>query len=278
MDDKPTTIDGYGSESVSKVTSTCLYVATKLTGLLKDIVIVGGLAPALLVDQQTLPWGMSPHAGTMDLDMGLSLALFNEQRYRELSERLRRAGLKPSVNRTGNQTRQTWTTSFESGPVTLDFLIAPSSSDEQGGGLRNLEPDFAAFIVHGLQFAFQDRRQVTLTGRTPVGEQASRDVWVCGPGAFTVLKALAFGDRGEGKDAYDLFYVWQGLGIEEVAQHIETLGDSPLIAQALGVLKRDFTLHDGIGPSRAAEFMGDRSDDAIKADVVSLAEDLLARL
>ena len=30
---------------------------------------------------------------------------------------------------------------------------------------------------------------------------------MCGPGAFVVLKALAFRDRGEPKDAYDLVYV-----------------------------------------------------------------------
>lgn len=46
------------------------------------------------------------------------------------------------------------------------------------------------------------------------GARASRTIPVCGPGAFTVLKALAFGDRTENKDAYDLFYVWRGVGVE----------------------------------------------------------------
>jgi predicted nucleotidyltransferase len=40
-----------------------------------------------------------------------------------------------------------------------------------------------------------------------LGERASREIWVCGPGAFVVLKALAFRTRGENKDAYDLYYV-----------------------------------------------------------------------
>jgi hypothetical protein len=36
----------------------------------------------------------------------------------------------------------------------------------------------------GLKVAFQDRRQVRIDGKTIFGENASREVWVCGPGAF----------------------------------------------------------------------------------------------
>ena len=35
---------------------------------------------------------------------------------------------------------------------------------------------------------------------------------MCGPGAYVVLKALAFRGRGEPKDAYDLFYVLRNYG------------------------------------------------------------------
>lgn len=51
-----------------------------------------------------------------------------------------------------------------------------------------------------------------------MGEDATRDVWVCGPGAHVVLKAPAFASRGENKDAYDLFYVVRdfGPGVERI--------------------------------------------------------------
>ena len=52
-------------------------MATKLGDLLDEIVVVGGLVPYLLVDQENLPSGLEPHAGTMDLDMGLALAILN---------------------------------------------------------------------------------------------------------------------------------------------------------------------------------------------------------
>ena len=46
-------------------------MATKLGDLLGEIVVVGGLVPYLLIDQEDLPSGLEPHAGTMDLDLGV---------------------------------------------------------------------------------------------------------------------------------------------------------------------------------------------------------------
>jgi hypothetical protein len=48
---------------------------------------------------------------------------------------------------------------------------------------------------------------LSLKGFTLMGEKAERQLWVCGPGAFIVLKALAFHQRCENKDVYDLYFV-----------------------------------------------------------------------
>jgi len=98
------------------------------------------------------------------------------------------------------------------GKVTIDFLIPPSRPTDRAGSLRDLERDLAAFIIPGLRLAFVDRQLVRLNGKTILGERAARDVWVCGPGAFVALKALAFKARGFSKDAYDLFYVVRNYG------------------------------------------------------------------
>jgi hypothetical protein len=92
MAEKPRRASEYKSEQVELVRATCLYVATKLGDMMDDLVIVGGLVPSLIIDQQTLPADVAPHVGTMDLDVGLQIALLNEGRYRELTERLRDAG------------------------------------------------------------------------------------------------------------------------------------------------------------------------------------------
>ncbi len=277
MTHKSQMIDGYSGESLALVHSTCLYVATKLGDMLDDIVIVGGLVPSLLVDQKRLPWGLDAHAGTTDLDLGLSLAIMGEERYRELGWRLRDGGFEPDVNASGNPTSQRWRTGFQP-PATIDFLIPPNLATDRGGDLRHIEAGFAAVITPGLHVAFKDRQKIKLSGRTLLGEQAARHIWVCGPGAFTVLKALAFKNRGTNKDAYDITYVWRGLGVEVVAKCLTPFLTDPHVGQALTIIRDDFTKHDGPGPMRAAEFVMGGPDNDIQADAAGLAQRLLSRL
>ena len=233
MPEKPGTASGYTPEHLELVRSTCLYVATKLGDLMEELVIVGGLAPSLLIDHLNLPDGADSHVGTTDLDVGLTVALLDEERYAILTERL-----------------------------------------------RDIQPDFAALIAPGLHLAFLDRRRVTLSGKTFWGEEATRDVWVCGAGAYIVLKALAFRDRGENKDAYDLFYAIRnfGVGVSDVADAVRPLMDDPSAVRAAEILEQDSSDHDAVGPRRVAEFLTRRPDDAIQADAAGFVRELLALL
>jgi hypothetical protein len=241
MADKPKSASEYRSEQVELVRGTCLYVATKLGDMMEDLVIVGGLVPSLIIDQETLPSEVAPHVGTMDLDVGLQIALLNEGRYRHLTERLRDAGFAMDTNEVGNPTRQRWAITGN-GTVTVDFLIQPSRPGDRGGKLRDIEPDFAAIIAPGLRCAFRDHQHVTIKGKTLFGEQATREIWVAGAGAYVVLKALAFDGRGENKDAYDLYYVVRnfGSGPADVAAKLNPLLNDPDAQRALEVLRRDF--------------------------------------
>lgn len=276
MPDRPQTASGYPPGQGELVRATCLYIATRLGDLMDDLVVIGGFAPMLLVDQNSSDGTIPAHVGTMDLDIGLSLALFDQQRYTELTERLRRAGLSPDTNDQGNPTRQRWKLDLP-GTITVDFLIPPSYVEDRGGTIRNIEADFAAIIIPGLPMAFRDRCQIRLTGQTILGEHADRGIWVCGPGAYVVLKALAFDNRGENKDAYDLYYVIRnyGAGVTDVLDHLLPLRGEPLMAKALEILRRDFLDPDAVGPRRVAQFLTAGPDTGIQADVVGFVVDLL---
>jgi len=181
MPEKPTTSGGYPPGQVARVKSTCLYVATKLGDLMPELVVVGGLVPSLLIDQGRLPKNVTPHVGTLDLDLGLAFALVGEHRYQAVAERLRAAGFEMDRNEEGRLTRQRWRISDP--PVTVDFLIEPEHSAEtQAGRLFPLAKDWAAIIAPGLHLAFKNNQVVTIAGQTIVGETASRDVLVCGAG------------------------------------------------------------------------------------------------
>ncbi len=85
MSDPALRATDYHPEQLERVRSVCLYVATLLGDLMaRDLVIVGGLVPSLIIDQSRLPAGEA-HVGTADLDVGLALALLGEGRYRRVA-------------------------------------------------------------------------------------------------------------------------------------------------------------------------------------------------
>ncbi|MBM3883034.1 MAG: hypothetical protein FJ387_25515 [Verrucomicrobia bacterium] len=279
MPEKPTTAAGYPPGQVARVQATCLYLATKLGDLMPELVVVGGLVPSLLIDQEHLPENVTAHVGTMDLDLGLAFALIGKARYQEVAARLRNAGFTPDKNDAGKTTRQRWCISHP--PVTVDFLIEPEESTEaQAGKLFDLTNDWAAIIAPGLHLAFTNNRAVTLSGKTITGETVSngREIRACGAGAFVVLKALAFHIRGENKDAYDLFYLLRnyGRGVADVATELRPLLTDASAQRAMEYLRGDFQASGSTGPRRVAEFLFGRPDEATQADTVGFVRQLFA--
>lgn len=280
MAEKPPVASEYRSEQVDLVRKTCLYVATKLGDLLDKLVVVGGLVPSLLIPAESLSEGEAPHIGTMDLDLGLSLALLDTKRYEDFTKRLRNAGFKPDINEKGNQTRQRWRIEpFGDLKITVDFVIQPSHNNDKGGHLRDIEKDFAAVITPGLHLAFRDCQKITLEGDTLLGEKASRDIWVCRPGAFVVLKALAFDMRGENKDAYDIYYMIRnyGQGIEDIYKCLAPLLNEKETCKAFDILQRDFSEPGQVGPTRVSAFLEAGPSEELQADVVGFVQALLSR-
>lgn len=275
MAEKPTTAAGYPPDQVARVKSTCLYLATKLGDLMPELVVVGGLVPSLLIDQQNLPENVEPHVGTLDLDLGLAFALVGEARYQEVAERLRNAKFMPDKNDEGQPTRQRWRISDP--PVTVDFLIEPENTEAKSGSVFSITKDWAAIIAPGLHLAFKNNQKITLRGKTIVGETAERDICVCGAGAFVVLKALAFHIRGENKDAYDLFYLLRnyGRGVRDVAAELRPLLTDASALKAIEYLSADFQDSDSTGPRRSADFLYGRPDAATQADAVGFVRQLL---
>ena len=275
MAEKPTTAEGYRRSDTKRVYETCLEIATRLGDLKDEVCVVGGLVPLLTVDQDDDSPGFEAHVGTLDVDLGLAIAVLDSQRYQEISERLRSAGFRPDENEAGRPTTQRWKSSDG---VIVDFLIPPTSAEDEGGKLKNLENDFAAIITPGLELAFQDRVQMVLKGNTPSGAKAKREIAVCGPAAFVVLKALAFRGRGDNKDAYDLFYVLQyhEAGLRGIARTVRSFEPNDVVTKAMTVLREDFASPDHVGPMRVAQFMRGQPDNAIQADARGAVADFLA--
>jgi len=286
MDDVPQTAEDYGPEDLRQVKAGCLEVATRLGDLLDDLVLVGGLVPALLVDlaQEEGLGGADPltrHVGTQDLDLGFAIGLVDEGRYTEISTRLARCGFAPDENEQGNLTPQRWRHEGTSG-LTIDFLISPTREEEEGGSIKHLEENLAAIVVPGLDLAFEDACEVELSGTRLDGAEATQKIPVCGPGAFVLLKTLACQRRGKDKDKYDLFYVIRnyGEGPSSVADHFRPflkVGRSGA-QTAQEILSELFEDPRSIGPTAVSQFVYGEPDDALQADAAAFVGEFLARL
>ena len=125
---------------------------------------------------------------------------------------------------------------------------------------------------------------IEIEGETLTRGRAKRELRVCGPGAFAVLKARAFHNRGMGKDAYDLCYVLQNYR-EDSAEGAEAVVASPApllndldAREAAKWLAEDFESVDHAGPVQFAIFAGGGESEELRADSWALAQDLLDRL
>ena len=110
-----------------------------------------------------------------------------------------------------------------------------------------------------------------------MGELARRKIWVCGPGAYVVLKSIAFRLRGENKDAYDLYYLVRNYknGVEDVASRLKPLLGDQSARQAIDILQDDFMARDNVGPQRVAEFITGVANDEIQADAAGFIGQLV---
>lgn len=286
VSDKPSTENGYVPEDLKLIRRTCLYAATKLGDLRKEVVVVGGLVPSLLVDEgqpeDEYKSVLSRHVGTLDLDLGLSLGLLDTGRYKKFAKRLREAGFRNDVKESGEKRTHRWVIEMEGRRIELDFLVSKSDEQDTGGGeVINIEGDFAAIVTPGLHLAFEDYEKIELEERIPGKGKAKRKIKVAGPAAFLVLKSLAFDLRGTNKDAYDLYYVLRNYagGTGEIAQRFNNFTKSEIVANSLDILKRDFRNEDMIGPQCVANFVASNEQNTkIKADVVAFINDLLKKL
>ena len=279
MAEKNRTKNDYPKDSIQLVKAGLLFVAVKLGDLLNEIIVVGGVVPSLLIDQAK---AQEPHVGTTDLDLGLSLSVLDEEKYRDISGRLRDAGFKAATKSDGKIVRQTWEMTGKLGRITIDFLIPRSDKADPKRLLQDLEKDFGAIRTRGLELAFVDRRSVELDGPTIEGDRAKRTVQVAGLGAMLVLKAFAFDNRGAEKDAYDIYYLLHELGVDAAVEALNRcLADKDHatdVKDALALLKRDCSDLDGVGAGSVARFMNDEANEDLRADVVGAVGAVVRRL
>ena len=295
---KPATLDGYSDQ----YTLDCERVlVTLLRGLgpWKDsIYLVGGLTPRYLVAAR--PPVVPAHAGTMDVDIVIDLQILADtQAYRTLEENLKKMGFERAENEKHQKLSWRWQTHTEHGALMVLELLA-DAPDIAGGKVQPLptEGTISALNIPHSSIVF-DLHQVTEIQAELLGGNgiATEKIKHANLVSFTCLKAFAFDQRFERKDAHDLIYCIEhapgGIEVTAEAFRIELQGKhGAVIAESLAILRSRFAQDANTegyrkdGPVAVAKFELGESDDADQREacalrqreVSDLMDQLLARL
>ncbi len=227
------------------------------------VYLAGGLAPRYIVG--SLPQGARPHVGTTDVDLVIGLALGDEspEAYRTLGNNLKKALFEPE-----NSFR--WKRNVEAVTVTVEFLCE-TDKVEPGRIYKPKEgtgSGLGAFNVRGAQLVTRDYLECAIEAdRLSDGGRSRVKVRVANLLPYTVLKILAFQDRHENKDAYDLVYCLLnfGDGPDDAGRHAaqSRVRDEAQVREALQLLAERFESAGSDGPHAYGAFLDDGDADQV---------------
>jgi len=295
---KPATRDGY----TDAYTIDCERVlVTLLRGLgpWKDSAfLVGGLTPRYLVTAR--PPAVPAHAGTSDVDVVIDLQILaNTDAYHTLEENLKKMGFERAENDKGQKLSWRWQARTEHGALMVLELLA-DAPDLAGGKVRPLptEGTISALNIPHSSIVFDMHRVTEIEAELLGGNGiATEKIRYANLVSFTCLKAFAFDDRFERKDAHDLIYCIEHSpeGIDAAAETFrgEQSGKhGAVVKRALEILRARFATNEVTegyrkdGPVAVARFeLGETEEPALREaralrqrEVSDVIDQLLARI
>ena len=232
-----------------------------------SVYLIGGLTPRYLVPDP--PAGVRPHAGTRDVDLVVDLPLLVEVKaYRTLERNFRDLELRRATNKDGGRSSWRWERRTDAKTLVVVELLSddPSGTVQRAAPLPDQRRVSAMHIPHAsIVRDLHDHVEIQaelLDGRGVVRERLRHANIV----SFVCLKAFAFDDRLEDKDAYDLLYCIENApgGVAAAGQAFHhAIGQTShrnTIRTALDILRRRFVTDPDVdgyrkdGPAAVAAF------------------------
>ena len=271
---KPATFDGYSDQYTVDCERVLVTLLRGLGPWKESVFLVGGLTPRYLVAAR--PPEVPPHAGTLDVDIVIDLQILADTAgYRTLEENLRAMRFERSTNERGQRLSWRWQTRTENGALMVVELLA-DAPEIAGGRVEPLptEGNISALniphssIVFEMHQVAEIRAELLGGGGNAVEEVKHADLV-----SFTCLKAFAFDQRFERKDAHDLVYciehAEEGLdGAAHMFREALQGGRGEVIRDCLSVLRNRFAGDDDVegyrkdGPVAVALFELGEGDEA----------------
>jgi hypothetical protein len=264
---KPETASGYDAGYTLSCERALVTLLRGFGTLKTTLRLVGGLVPRYLTPE--MPPDVPAHAGTSDVDIVLNLQVLSEDKvYKKLARQLKDRGFKRYVDPEGKAHNWRWVRMVsEHEHVMIEFL-RDSAEELKGGTLAAVEGEGISALAIDHLGIVQDwylEKEINADLLDDKGI-ATETVRFADVPAFIALKAFAFDDRAENKDAADLVHVMRYAGpIEQVAkQFVDRYREGKhidVLDKTTHVLHRRFCDGKGVegylrdGPVACARFM-----------------------
>lgn len=249
---KPTTAAGY-SQDHTLACERALVTLLRGFGTLKHTLrLVGGLVPRYLTPAK--PPDVPMHAGTSDVDIVLNIqVLADGEAYKTLAHQLKDRGFTRVINGKGQASSWRWQRQVTEHEFVVVEFLRDAKEDLPAGSVSTVEEEriSALAIRHaGIVHEWFAEREITadlLDG----GGVATETVRFADVVSFIVLKALAYDDRHENKDAADLVHVMRYAGdlpwvANQFAERMALGQHVDAIEEALAALRRRFCDGEGV--------------------------------
>ncbi len=204
---KPATFDGYSDQYTVECERVLVTLLRGLGPWKASVFLVGGLTPRYLVAAR--PPEVPAHAGTLDVDIVIDLQILADTAgYRTLEENLRAMRFERSTNEKGQRLSWRWQTRTENGALMVVELLA-DAPEIAGGRVEPLptEGRVSALNIPRASIVFHMHQRTEIRAELlGGGGNAVEVVRHANLVSFTCLKAFAFDQRFERKDAHDLVY------------------------------------------------------------------------
>lgn len=278
---EPQSAADYDDRSTEAVKTVLLEMGQILGSYKGKFIVVGGLIPWLLQNDEDMP-----HVGSLDIDIGLDHSALADGEYANLIEALLGQGYRQGQGLRPFQLVRELPQADGSAPieVVVDFLM---QRDVKVVKKRPpLIEDFRVQGVNGADLAIRLAEDFVLKGTMPGGGTNAVTISVCSIPAFLAMKGFALANRLKRKDAYDIYYAIRTYvdGIPALVEACIPVLDDPEGREGYRCIESKFTAFDDFGPTSVRQFveetdvLQERTPDQWQQDAFGVVDQWLKQL
>lgn len=238
----------YSAEAAAAARSVLIELVHLLGSYRDKLVLVGGWIPQLLFSHP-----VSPHTGSLDIDLALDHRQLTDEGYRSIRELL--------LSRGYRQGKQSFT--FERPVmvrgreivVEIDLLAGEYGGTGRGHRHQRVQ-DLLVRKARGVDLALEMTAEIEVHGELPDGGKDSVSVRIASIVPFLVMKSIALSERLKEKDAWDIWFCLRNYpgGVDALAEIFKPHLAHGLVREGLLRLAEKFASTDHVGPTMVANF------------------------